>query len=286
MTDGKKVVLEDLRNILVHADKIVVKTSPTRGSRILLKSTDKNDLDDLWASLALEPPAECFHCMCDGTPAIYVYERGCERVELTNHHGKSIRCSLWDGDVRIIDTEKWLSWFDRRGISGPRREVEAIYVQQEVLRQDWERWLAAMPKAIRPLWSDALGRFGKVDLHPLRAALERDIPDQDRRILALLEWFGHGAGPWWSGFPSYETATENLLLEFSTTDIIRAAQSDRLSFAQTEGAARLFAGWPFGKQRPEGLKDLPELLKKELWHHTNSTRDKDKRGRAKRAFAK
>lgn len=67
---------EDLRQILTHADKIVVKTSPTKGSTILFESTDKKDLDDLWESLALIPPAEWFHCMCIGTPAIYVYERG------------------------------------------------------------------------------------------------------------------------------------------------------------------------------------------------------------------
>lgn len=99
---------EDLRQILTHADKIVVKTSPTKGSTILFESTDKKDLDDLWESLALIPPAEWFHCMCIGTPAIYVYERGRQRVEITNHHGLSIRCSLWGSDVRIADTEKWL----------------------------------------------------------------------------------------------------------------------------------------------------------------------------------
>jgi hypothetical protein len=40
--------------------------------------------------------------------------------------------------------------------------------------------------------------------------------------------------------------------------------SDFSSAAQTEGAARLFAGWSFGKQRPEDLKDLPDSLKKIL----------------------
>jgi hypothetical protein len=278
-------VPEDLRKILVNADKIVVKASPTRWSTILFKSTDKKDLEDLWSSLTLVPAAGEVHCMCDGTPAIYVYERGCERVALTNHHGLSIRCSLWDSDVPITDVEKWLSWFDKRRISAPRREVEAMRAQQAENERDWERWLTAMPKGLSTVWSNALGEFGRVKLDPLRSELERSMPDRGERILALLEWFGSGAGPW-SGFPSYETAAENLLLDFSTADIIAAIQSKGLSSAQTEGAARLFGGWTFGKKRPEGLKDLPDALRKDLWLHTQNTEDKDKYGRARRAFAK
>ncbi len=276
---------EDLHKILANADKIVVKASPTRSSTILFESTDKKDLEDLWRSLVLEPSAGFFHCMCDGTPAIYVYERGRERIKLTNHHGVSIRCSLWESDVLITDIEKWLSWFDERQISGPRQEVEAERHQQAQNKKDWERWLTAMPKALGALWSSALRDFGRVDLDPLRSELERSMPDRGERILALLEWFGSGAGPW-SGFPTYETAAENLLLDFSTAQIIVVIQSTGLSSAQTEGAARLFAGWSFGKQRPEELKDLPDALKKDLWLHTQNTEDKDKSGRARRAFAK
>lgn len=256
MTDQKTVVLEDLRKILANADKIVVKASPKRWSRTLslprtlFRSTDKKDLEDLWRSLALEPPEEWFHCMCDGTPAIYVYERGCELVELTNHHGLSIRCSLWDSDVRITDTEKWLSWFDERGISGPRQEVEAVRIRQEQNKKDWERWLNAMPRPLRAVWSTALREFGRVDVIPLRTAVETSIPDRNVRILVLLEWFGSGAGPW-SGFPSYETAAEDLLFDFSTTEILAAAQSKALSPAQTEGLARFFAGWSLASSVPK-----------------------------------
>jgi hypothetical protein len=279
------VAPEDLHKILATADKIVVKASPTSSSAILFESTDKKDLEDLWESLALELPSEWFHCMCDGTPAIYVYERGRERLELTNHHGLSIRCSLWDSNVRITDTEKWLSWFDERRISGPRQEVEAMRALRAQNNKDWERWLTAMPKAVGAVWSSALREFGEVDLDPLRSELERSMPDQGERVLALLEWFGSGSGPW-SGFPSYETAAENLLLDFSTIDLISATQSRKLSPAQTEGAARLFGGWSFAQQRPEGLKELPDALKKDLWLHTQNTRDKDKYWRARGAFAK
>ena len=138
VNDPKPVVLEDLRQILANADKIVVKANTTRWSATLFKSTEKKDLEDLWRSLTLEPPAEWFHCMCDGTPALYVYQRGSQRVQLTNHHGVSVRCSLWDSDVRITDTDKWLLWFDERGIPGPRQEVEAMHARQTQGKKDWE----------------------------------------------------------------------------------------------------------------------------------------------------
>jgi hypothetical protein len=142
-------------------------------------------------------------------------------------------------------------------------------------------WLTAMPKAVQLVWSGALAQFGEVDLVPLRAALEQEMPDRGGRILALLEWFGSG-----SGFPSYEIAAEKLILDFSTTDIVTAIQSKRLSPAQTERAARLFGGWTFGKQWPKDLKELPNTLKKDLWLHTQNTKDKDKISRARRAFTK
>ncbi len=67
-----------------------------------------------------------------------------------------------------------------------------------------------MPKAIVPVWPYTLGEFRFVDLTPLRAALEREVRNETSRILALLQWFGSGAGPW-SGFPYYEAAAEKLL---------------------------------------------------------------------------
>jgi len=44
------------------------------------------------------------------------------------------------------------------------------------------------------------------------------------RILALLQWYGSGAGPW-SGFPSYESAAEELLLEYQIAEIVSVVES-------------------------------------------------------------
>lgn len=279
----RPVVLDDLYTFLARSDIVVVKDSPMRDAKTLFESTSKKDLEDLSGSLVLEPPAEWFHCMCIGSPALYVYGRGEEFVELTNHHGLSVRCSLWTSDVGISDPEKWLLWFDDRGMRSPRREVEAMRAQYERSERDRDRWQASMPKAIGPVWSDSLGQFGSVDVAMLRAALE-DMPEENESILLLLEWFGSGAGPW-SGFPSYETAAEELLLGYTTMSIVKAVDSTSISRAQTEGAARLFAGWSFNKQRPGGVGQVPDALKRVLWNHVKDTEDMDKLARAKRVFA-
>ncbi len=282
--NARPIVAANLDRLFTRAVRVVVKESPTDAGKMLFESTDQKDLVDLTRSLILEPPEEWFHCMCIGGPAIYLYEfGGGELVLLTNHHGSSIRCSLWPSDVRISDTEKWLSWFDNRGMPGPRQEVEAMRAREAEGKRDEDRWLAAMPKAIVPVWPDALGEFGKVNVEPLRAVLERELPDERERILVLLEWFGSGSGPW-SGYPSYERAAERLLLAYPTRSIVETFQSSSATPAQTEGVARLFGGRSFRQQRPGGLKEVPEALVARLWNHVSETEDQDKLARAASAF--
>jgi hypothetical protein len=279
------VVLSDLYEVFASSVRVVVKDSPISDARTLFESTDKRDLDDLQRSLLLETPTESFHCMCFGSPVLYLERHESELVELTNHHGVSVRCSLWaSSNVRILDTEKWLSWFDHRGMPGPRREVEETRAREEVGKADWDRWLAAMPEPIAPLWpKEVFNQFVHVQVEPLCAALEQGLPNERARILVLLEWFGSGAGPW-DGFPYYETAAEKLLLGYPTSSIVEAVQSSTTTPRQTEGAARLFAGGSFRKQRPGSLDEVPDVLKRFLWNHVKGTADPDKLSRAAHTF--
>jgi hypothetical protein len=122
-----------------------------------------------------------------------------------------------------------------------------------------------------------------VNVAPLRAPLAKGIPNLHERIRALLTWFGSGAGPW-SGFPGYEEVAEDLLLDYSTSDILAAMDEAPLTEAQTEGAARLFGGWTFSQKRPEDRKKLPANWKQTLLAHSLKSTNDDKRGRAERAF--
>lgn len=254
------------------------------GNDVLLEADEPTDVEALRVALRIiDGPGG--HCMCFGGPTLELLSADRSRLALLSiHHGLAIRWGRWKDDARLIDGRLLLEWLAKRGVLEPLRDFEAQEARQRQSRHDLERWLAAMPSALVPVWSGAVRQFGNVDVVPLRAALEQDIPDENARIMALLQWYGTGAGPW-SGFPSYEQAAEELLLGYSTARIIEALEHAKLNPAQLEGAARLFAGWSFNQQRPEGLRELPESLRKALWHHVKDTQDDDKRGRAMRAFA-
>lgn len=274
-----------LTKLIEQADKIVVFDGPRQDSKVLFSSNERKDIDEFEKAFTIEPlpPYQSIHCACIGTPAVRLYRGGTELVLITNHHGQLIRCSLWSSDVPVRDQDKWLKWFDARKISGPRKEVEENIASAKQHRIDEKRWFVAMPKSIQPLWPETLRQEFSPDLKPLRNALAKEFPDASKRILALLSWYGSGADPW-SGYPYYEGTAEELLLDLPTSDILNAIQTSYLSEEQTEGAARLFGGWDFSKQRPNDLKMVPESLKKTLLEHSLQTTNKDKLSRAKDAF--
>ena len=281
--DERPVSPEHLTDLIGDADRVLVTESPMKDAKKLFESRERKDLDALSTALVVVKPDEWFHCMCIGTPAIYLYKDDKLLAQISNHHGQSVRCSLWSSDAPISDTEKWLKWFDDRKIDGPRKEVEEMRESREQDARDWKRWIAAMPKALVPIWEDSRGQFGDVNTAPLVKALRESIPKKENQILALLEWFGSGAGPW-SGFPSYESAAEELLLEYQIVEIVSAIENNELTAQQVEGAARLFGGWDFSQKHPKGLDQVPAEIKGSLWNHVKDTKDEDKLGRATRAF--
>jgi hypothetical protein len=158
-------------------------------------------------------------------------------------------------------------------------ELEAGQAQLKVAES---RWLAAMPLALKPLWSQMLKDMLQPNLDQPRIVLSKQFPDEQTRILALYAWFGSGEGPW-SGFPSYEMVAEELLLDSQTEALIKAAKATRTA-QQLEGAARLFGGWTFRQRRPSDLARLPPDLKQRLLVHSIERADEDKRSRAHSAF--
>lgn len=275
---------EKLAELIKTADRLVVKESPIGDSALLFESPDQSDIEALARCLVVQIPEEGVHCMCDGAPAILLY-RGDEQVlELTNHHGASVRCSLWDSDVIVANPEKWISWFDVRGMNGPRRELEALQIQEAELQRSWRKWASAMPAGISEAWNPMIEAQGTIDLATLQNALNASIPAHADQVRALFVWNGSGAGPW-SGFPSYEEAAEQLLLGYEIPELISAVDPQTATPELIEGAARLFAGFGFFQRHPNGARQLPAELKLAFWNHTKNASDQDKRGRAQRAFA-
>jgi hypothetical protein len=233
----------------------------------------------LAAALQVAPDPDDHTCLCAEILTVRLYRGGSELLTITNHHGRYAGISVWQQGVLVTDPERWLGWFSNHGMPEPRREYDAEIETEKQSRLFYARWVAAAPVHARPF----LTQKEAVDINGLREAIANQFPDRRERILALFGWFGSGAGPW-SGFPGNESIPEDFLLELPTLDLVGAAATETLTEAQTEGAARLFAGGSFNDQRPGNLTLLSPALKKKLLTHGLKSNNPDNVARAKHAF--
>ncbi len=122
--DERPVDPAKLAALVMQADKIVVSDSPMKDAEVLFSSTAPKDIAEFNEALTVVRPEGIFRCACIGTPAVRLYRGETELALVTNHHGHSVRCSLWTSDAMLKDPEKWLQWFDARKMPEPRREVD------------------------------------------------------------------------------------------------------------------------------------------------------------------
>lgn len=160
-------------------------------------------------------------------------------------------------------------------------EVERAQMQAQMANDAAarRRWDAAMPASLRAIGEDDWTMEHGPDLERRERALAQEIPQRPARILALLRWYGSGAGPW-SGVAMYEELPDLLLHRYPTEEIIRTVESAALTEAETEGAARFFGGYA----RPRHAA-LPPALRGRLLAQALKSKDEDKAGRARNAFA-
>lgn len=283
-----------LQSALEGIDKFRVRSGGTCCNDIetettLFETDDQSKIKLLCSNIAINPEESGFACKCCGTPTLEFYKDGELAVVLGYHHGQSLRWAEgeWTGDGLLTKESKdfLLTWLDEHGVSEPKEGVEEDRREAERSKVIWDKWMEAMPASIRPLFKDALRvrPFKDVDIEPLSLALVNEMPDQKQRILSLLKWYGSGEGPW-SPHRGYESVAETMLLEYDTEYIVAAIESTDLTEAQLEGAARLFAGNKFRRERPTGLNKVPLYMKQMFWDHVKPTEDKDKLRRAKSAF--
>lgn len=274
--------LAELFALIDRADQIVVYSEGFKRESVLYRSSDRKDFRELKAAITLKPQGGPFDCACVDGPEIALIKSNKEVATVWNHAGTAIGSSVWEGDWENGNPDRWLHWFDVRGMKFPREFFEQTQAQYKKSVVDEQRWLAAMPASLKPLWLEARKKYDPPnfpDLKPLAAALETQYPDENVRIRALMVWYGSGAGPW-SGFPGYEEIAEKLLRQYPTIDLIRAIENRKLSDPELEGAARILRGWtPVPDATP-----IPEQLRRTLLEHCLKSTDDDKLTRARKAF--
>jgi hypothetical protein len=251
------------------------------GKEELAVTEDAETIEELRHSLQIRDGG-CGHCMCHGDPTLVLSDRSGDRLAVLGiHHGAAISWCAWKGDAELVDGQRLLRWLVARGVAYPLEQFESDRLRMRKSQDQAERWQAATPAPLakHPVLDIDLA------LNPssLAPVLEIAFPDPRVRALALFEWFGHGAGPW-SGFPAYEQLPERLLLTLPMDCLLAALDSEILTAAQLEGAARLFAGWNFGQTRKRDLDRLTAANRKRLLDHALCSTDRDKQARARKAF--
>jgi hypothetical protein len=251
---------------------------------ILIDTADPRSLASFRTCFAIvEDPSSFGHCMCPGDPHIELYARKAMVAKLSYHHGYSIRWDAWSYDAVLSEPDRLLDWMSEHGAPGPRAAVEEARQRAEEGERDARRWLAAMPAPLRPFW-ESLEPFPDRDLYQPSLEALRALPSVDAQVLALLGWFGSGAGPW-SGCPSYESVAQDLLLHFAPQLMIDALAGTSPTDAQLVGASRYFAGWGFWQRYgADGMSLLSPALKQRLLVAAEETGIEDNIERAQVAF--
>ena len=257
-------------------------------------------------------PKESVKAVASFQPTIAAWGGQFPREVINPRHGLRVKSSgrMFDlvlcqecGQLLIFEGEQELAYLHAEGssqvlddllkaanafVANPATNAATVRQRAEdpaAQKKDEEaeaRWLAAMPKSIRPLWINAIqADFGRPDPAQFRSAFVKEIPSASGRIAALYSWYGSGTGSW-SHYPGYEQVTENLLLEFSTKDLVATAQKTKLTEEQLEGAARFFSRFSF--YRPDETKSVQSGLKKMLMEHMEKSADKENLRQAKEAF--
>ncbi|HSF81475.1 MAG TPA: hypothetical protein VLA49_09590 [Anaerolineales bacterium] len=275
------------------------------GDEVLLDVADPQAVIALRECLTIVEDERTFgHCMCLGDQALELYAGEQLAATIGLHHGRSIRWEAWKYDALLKDGLRLLAWMAEQGLTSPLEAFQEAQLREYVQRQALARWQQAMPACLYPFAEQMLatsggmasfiplahqGQPGRIEevtakLAPLLEVLAVAYPQVEARILALLQWYGSGLGPW-SGFPAYESVAEGLLLAFPLDQLLAALTHPQLAPAQLEGAARFFAGYDFSKYRAAEIKLLPADLKQQLLEHSFKTEDDDRIQRAKNAFA-
>jgi hypothetical protein len=159
---------------------------------ILLDLRNKEEVQFLAKSIAIDEANSGFHCMCDGTLQFEFFSGNKPLTEITFHHGRSFRWYAgwpWDGALSPASAETILRWLDKKGIHGPSEEVEESNQQEKEYEDLWIRATTGVPEAVK-------AALLKSDTEAFEKALSKSIPDPTKRTVALLKMHGAPLGSW------------------------------------------------------------------------------------------
>jgi hypothetical protein len=118
------VDVERIARVIRQADRIVVFEVSAKGEQQIYASSCVEDRLELLAALSAVAPPDGSPSSSTGVAIVRLYRVGSELGSMEVHAGHSVRASIWASNGKVTDPERWLAWFDERGITGPRTAIE------------------------------------------------------------------------------------------------------------------------------------------------------------------
>lgn len=255
---------ENLRKIFVGIDRILIKVGGVYAEKaisdiVVLEITLPDQVSQFEALMEINEALTGFYCMCLGSYAIELFANGQLQTTIGLHHGKSIRYDKWNGDAALMQNEGLLSFLAQLGLTKPQEEYIEGQQRAEVSSLAEREWLAIAPKSFAKFQEEIQEiNYNTEDyLEELIAELNKEIPDKDKRVIALLQTYGKTKN-FWTAYPSYEEAPANVLNTFTLSDILDIyVRSDR-NYKTRRGLGRYICSFNFRQIRKKYLKDISD----------------------------
>jgi hypothetical protein len=252
---------ENLQRLFSGIDAIKIKEGGVSGEKaltdnVVLEITQQDQVNQLAALLEIDEACTGFYCLCLGTYAIELYAKGQLQSTIGFHHGSSIRYEPWNGDAALAQSDNLLNFLARSGLTQPLEEKIKSDQRYKAQQAEESEWLAIAPKCFASFWAQING-FDSDYFEELQQELNKEIPDKDQRIIALLQTYGKTQN-FWTAYPSYEDVPNKILQTYHTTEIVDAYINSDRNYKTRQGLGRFICGFDFRKKRKKNLKHIPD----------------------------
>lgn len=114
-------LIDNADRMVIYANEHVIGFSDDKiNAEKLYESIDRKDFEELKKAIVVKPPEKGIinRTFCIGSDTIYFYSSGSDKEKgaIANICGEYLRVSVWKDDQKILDKEKFASWFEKRGI--------------------------------------------------------------------------------------------------------------------------------------------------------------------------
>ncbi|MBO9200216.1 MULTISPECIES: hypothetical protein [Niastella] len=255
---------ENLRKLFEGIDRILIKDDGVYeekaiSDKVILEITGPGLVNRFSDLLEIDESLTGFYCLCLGSYAIELFANGQLRATIGFHHGRSIRYDKWNSDVALMQNENLLSFLAQLGLTGPQEEYQEDQRRAEASNIAQSEWLAIAPKCFTKFQEEIQDiNLNTVDyLGELIAELDKEIPEKDKRVIALLQTYGKTSN-FWTAYPIYEEAPANVLNTYNPRDILDIYERSDRNYKTRRGLGRYICSFNFRKIRKKYLKDISD----------------------------